>query len=44
MFNRLYLTEGMNVNVRDIKLEKGGLIRIQPHKTAFIKLQNPKTM
>ena len=44
MFNRLYLTEGMSVNIRDVKLEKGSLIQIQPHKTAFIKLQNPKTM
>jgi hypothetical protein len=44
MFNRLYLNEGMKVNVRDINLEKGKFIKIRPHKTDFIKLPNPKTM
>ena len=44
MFNRLCLVEGQDVNLRNIKLEKGKFIKIQPHLTAFIENPNPKTI
>lgn len=44
LFNRLYLAEGMFVNIRNINLDKGKFIKIRPHLTEFIKLPNPKTM
>lgn len=44
MFNRLFLQEGQTVNLRNIKLEQGKFIKIQPHLTAFINNPNPKTI
>ncbi len=44
MFNRLCLEIGQMVNLRNITLEKGKLIKIQPHKTEFINNPNPKTI
>ena len=44
MFNRLALVEGQNINLRNINLEKGKYIKIQPHLTAFIQNPNPKTI
>jgi ubiquitin fusion degradation protein 1 len=44
MFNRLCLVEGQNVNLRNITLERGKYIKIQPHLTAFIENPNPKTI
>ena len=41
MFNRLGLEIGKMVNLKNITLEKGTLIKIQPHKTEFIKTPNP---
>lgn len=32
------------VNLRLTQLDKGTYIKIQPHKTDFIKLPDPKTM
>ena len=44
MFNRLCLEPGQMVNLRNIPLDRGTLIKIQPHKTEFIDLPNPKTI
>lgn len=44
MFNRLYLEEGMMVNLRNIKLEKGKFIKIKPHQTEFVNNPNPRTI
>lgn len=44
MFYRLCLNPGDNVNLRNIKLERGKFIKIQPHLTAFINLPKPKTI
>lgn len=44
MFNRLCLEPGQMVNLRNITLDKGTLIKIQPHKTEFINNPNPKTI
>ena len=44
MFNRLYLVEGQDVNLRNINLDKGKYIKIRPHLTAFIENPKPKTI
>lgn len=44
MFQRLYLEEGMMVNLRNIKLEKGKLLKIRPHLTEFVMHPNPRTI
>lgn len=44
MFNRLYLEEGMMVNLRNIRLEKGKFIKIKPHQTEFVMHPNPRTI
>ncbi len=44
MFKLLGLEEGMEVKISDTKLQKGKLIRIQPHETAFINLPDPKSI
>ena len=42
--NNLFLEEGSEVILRNVTLEKGKFIAIQPHETDFIKLANPKAM
>ncbi len=44
MFTLLGLEEGTEVKISDTKLQKGKLIKIQPHETAFINLPDPKSM
>lgn len=44
MFNRLLLVEGMMVNLRNVILEKGKLIKIRPHLTEFVMNPNPRTI
>ena len=44
MFYRLCLNPGDKVNLRNIKLDKGKYIKIQPHLTEFINCPNPKTI
>lgn len=44
MFERLCLAEGQKVNLRATPLEPGTFIKLQPHKTEFINLPNPKTI
>jgi len=40
MMNNLCLEEGSDVVIRNIGLNKGSFVKIRPHKTAFIKLNN----
>ena len=42
MFDKLCLEEGQKVNLRALSLKPGIFIKLQPHKTAFIELPNPK--
>lgn len=44
MFNRLCLTEGMKINLRNVYLEKGRFIKFKPHLTEFIMNPNPKVI
>ena len=44
MFERLCLTEGQQVNIRNFALKLGTFIKLQPHKTEFIDNPNPKTI
>lgn len=44
MFNRLYLEEGMMINLRNIKLEKGKFCKIRPHQTEFVMNSNPRAI
>lgn len=44
MFQRLYLEEGMMVNLRNIKLERGKLLKIKPHLTEFVMHPNPRAI
>ena len=44
MFNRLNLSEGMMVNIRNVYLEKGKFIKFRPHKTEFVMYENPKVI
>jgi ubiquitin fusion degradation protein 1 len=44
MFDKLCLEEGQKVNLRALSLKPGTFIKLQPHKTAFIELPNPKAI
>ena len=44
MFERLCLMEGQQINVRNVILQPGTFIKLQPHKTEFINNPNPKTI
>ena len=44
MFERLCLIEGQTVNIRNIDLNPGTFIKLQPHLTEFINNPNPKTI
>ena len=44
MFERLCLTEGQTVNIRNIELKPGTFIKLKPHLTEFINNPNPKTI
>lgn len=44
MFERLCLTEGQTVNIRNVELKPGTFIKLQPHLTEFINNPNPKTI
>ena len=44
MFERLCLTEGQNVNLRNVELKPGTFIKLQPHLTEFINNPGPKTI
>lgn len=42
--NNLCLEEGTEIIIRNITLQKGTFVSLQPHETAFIDLANPKAM
>ena len=42
MFDKLCLEEGQQVNIRALDLKKGTFIKLQPHKTEFINIPDPK--
>lgn len=44
MMNQLFLEEGTEIILRNVTLQKGKFIVIQPHETDFINLSNPKAM
>lgn len=44
MMENLMLDDGAEVILTNVTLNKGSHIKIQPHKTAFIDLSNPKTI
>ena len=44
MFQRLCLTEGMTVNLRNVIVDKGSFIKFRPHKTEFVMNPNPKVI
>jgi ubiquitin fusion degradation protein 1 len=44
MFQRLYLEEGMMINLRNVTLEKGKLIKLKPHQTEFVMNSNPRAI
>ena len=44
MFDKLCLEEGQKVNLHALSLKPGTFIKLQPHKTAFIDLPNPKAI
>ena len=44
MFDRLCLEEGSKVNLRALTLNPGTFIKIQPQKTEFINIPQPKTV
>ena len=44
MFDRLCLEEGQRVNIRATPVGEGKFIKLQPHKTEFIKNKDPKTI
>ena len=44
MFDKLCLEQGEKVNIRALKLNPGTFIKLQPHKTAFTTVPNPKTI
>ena len=44
MFDKLCLTEGQKVNLRALTLKPGTFIKLQPHKTEFTTIPNPKTV
>lgn len=44
MMDNLFLQEGAEVILRNVTLNKGNFMKIQPHQTAFIDLPNPKAI
>ena len=44
MMNNLCVGEGSEIILRNMNLQKGTFIKIQPHETAFIDLANPKAI
>jgi ubiquitin fusion degradation protein 1 len=44
MMNNLYLEEGSDIILRNVNLQKGKFVVLQPHETAFINLANPKAI
>ena len=44
MMNNLCVGEGSEIILRNMNLQKGTFIKIQPHETAFIDLSNPKAI
>lgn len=44
MFQRLCLTEGMMINLRNVVLDKGSFIKFKPHLTEFVMNPNPKVI
>lgn len=44
MMNNLFLEEGSEVILRNVNLNKGKFVVLQPHETAFINLANPKAI
>jgi ubiquitin fusion degradation protein 1 len=44
MFHRLILEEGQMINLRNVKLEKGKLMKIRPHQTEFVMNSNPRAI
>ena len=44
MFERLCLMEAQQVNLRNVVLQPGSFIKLQPHKVEFINNPNPKTI
>lgn len=44
MMNNLFLEEGSEIILRNVTLQKGTFVVLQPHETAFIDLSNPKAI
>lgn len=44
LMDQLYLEEGAEVILRNVTLPKGTYMKIQPHKTEFIDLGDPKSI
>ena len=44
MMNNLFLEEGSEIILRNVNLQKGKFVVLQPHETAFINLANPKAI
>lgn len=44
MMNNLFLEEGSEVILRNVTMQKGKFVVLQPHETAFINLANPKAI
>ena len=44
MMENLFLEEGSEVILRNVTLNKGNFMKIQPHETAFIDLPDPKAI
>lgn len=40
--HNLFLDEGSDIILRNVNLQKGNFIKLQPHETAFIDLGDPK--
>ena len=44
MMENLFVGEGDEILITSVTLQKGSYVAIQPHKTAFIDLSNPKAI
>ena len=44
IMDQLFLEDGAEIILRNVTLQKGKYIAIQPHETAFIDLSNPKSV
>jgi ubiquitin fusion degradation protein 1 len=44
MMNNLFIEEGAEVIIRNMNLQKGKSVKLQPHETAFIDLADPKAI